>query len=335
MANHEGVVAIVGGSRGTGAGLSRQLLEEGNLVVVGYADPEKEMRAEQLAGIRDPKKKREFLNPPEFGDRALVSKIDMTSPEERLRFAAETREFAERHGTTVTTLALVGSAGIGLPARRTFAVNQEGPVLTARTFWEGVSDNADPIAMTLYTQSFQGHTVYHPDPRARVKFPDDYAPVALSKWNGELGLRRLNNSFNNPENEPRIPEDWQHILAVVVGEALMDSDPIMMLARRAEQAQIRLDKGESKDKEGDEKMVAQWAEFEGRASELEAAGFETTKVADYATLAYDMMSRRPFTPASVTQITEYIPEKAVVDGKVVDLRSTGNPLDWSLGKLAA
>jgi NAD(P)-dependent dehydrogenase (short-subunit alcohol dehydrogenase family) len=202
MASPEGVVAIVGGSRGTGAELARQLLEsEEHYVVVGYADPQKEVRARQVAGFVDPVKRKVELDPPRYGDRAMVTQIDVTDPTSRFRFAVGAANFAREHNTSVTTLALLGASGIGQTVRRAFDVNQEGQIYTARTFWEMVGDVSDPIAMTLFAQSFQGHTVLHPDSSARVEFPDDYAPVALSKSGGEVGLRLLNNEFNDSRED--------------------------------------------------------------------------------------------------------------------------------------
>jgi NAD(P)-dependent dehydrogenase (short-subunit alcohol dehydrogenase family) len=321
MSGHEGVTAIVGGSRGTGAALARMLLESDQLVVIGYA--EKDVRAKRVAGLLD--ERRQPVESPKYGDRAVVSQVDVTDMLSRLSFAEEAKRFAEEHDTTVSTLALLGAAGIGQPSRITFAVNQEGQIHTARTFWETVGETADPVAMTLFAQSFQGHTAFHPSQEARAEYPDDYAPVALSKWNGEIGLRLLNQSLNSQEYE----ENRRHILAVIVGDALGDSDPIKLLKRRADQAADRIATGEGRD--GDEEMVRQMSELGKRDEELMAVGFEPVTTEDYADLMKDVIANRYEIPAGVNQVTEYIPEKAVVNGTVVDLESTGNPLDWAHG----
>jgi hypothetical protein len=322
MANPEGVIAVVGGSRGTGASLSRQLLEDGHLVVVGYAAKEK--KARQVAGLIHPDKPREVLDPPEFDDRATVAQIDVTDPESRMRFAAEVMAFAEQHDTTINTLALLGAAGIGQTVRRTFAVNQEGQVMTARTFWEETDFSTDSHPLTLFAQSFQGHTAFHPDVNARAEFPDDYAPVAVSKWGGEVALRMLNNDLNENDNILS-----RHSLAVVVGDALVDSDPIMLLTRRANQAKYRLEAGEGR--EGDEEMVEQMEKLSGRDQELLEAGYNPVLTTAYAGVMRRIINEKS-APLGVYQSTYYIPEKLVINGKVVDLGITGTPLNWMHGQ---
>jgi NAD(P)-dependent dehydrogenase (short-subunit alcohol dehydrogenase family) len=319
MSAPEGVTAIVGGSRGTGAELARGILADGGLVLVGYAD--KETRARQVAGmLTEDKRPYVEIDPPTYGDNARVCKVDVTDPHSVIRFGDHAAAFALEHETTVTTLALMGAIGIGKTVRETFAVNQEGNIATARRFWREARDEADQIALTVFAQSFQGHTAFHPDVDSRVKYPDDYAAVALSKWNGEVGLRLLNRSQNAQQN-------GRHILAVAVGDALGDSDPIMMLKRRAEQAKDRISKGEAA--EGDQKMVDQMEELEGRDDELRKAGFKPVSTASYASMIRGIVDSRPFQPEGVTEITKYIPEKAVIDGRAVDLAADGNPLPWT------
>lgn len=323
MANHEGVTAIVGGSRGTGAELAHKLLEDGYRVVVGYAD--KETRAKQVAGYLDSENRRIELTPPTYGEMAVTARIDVTDVDSRMAFAETVKRFAQEHDTSVSTLALLGAAGIGKTVRETFATNQEGQIFTARTFWETVGATADPIALTLFAQSFQGHTALHPDPAARALYPDDYAQVALSKWNGEIGLRLLNKDLNSRENATT-----HHILAVIVGDALGDSDPIMLLRRRAQQAADRIAAGETR--EGDKEMVEQMTVLGKRDEELQAAGFEPVTTQAYAQLMKDVIDDREILPSVVAdQLTEYVPEKAVVNGRVIDLADTGSPLDWAHG----
>jgi NAD(P)-dependent dehydrogenase (short-subunit alcohol dehydrogenase family) len=324
MSEIKGVTAIVGGSRGTGAALAHELLEEGGLVVVGYV--EKDIRAKQVAGILDPEKRGQVLDPPAYGDRAMTAQIDVTDPESRIDFAEAVGVFADEHGTTVSTLALLGAAGIGKDARTSFEVNQEGQVLTARTFWESVDDVADPIALTIFAQSFQGHTALHPDVSLRAEFPDDYAAVALSKFNGEVGLRLLNYELNRS-----IDTTVHHTLGVVVGDALGDSDPIKLLKRRAGQAKDRVDSGAARD--GDEAMVEQMTRLSDRDEELLSAGFEPVTTVAYAGLMAELIRKRSSGGFEVDRVTRYIPTKAVIRGRIVDLADTGDPLDWASGRV--
>jgi hypothetical protein len=325
MSEIKGVTANVGGSRGTGAALAHELLEEGGLVVVGYAD--KDIRAKQVAGILDPEKRGQILDPPTYGNRAMIAQIDVTDPESRVDFAEAVGDFAREHGTKVSTLALLGAAGIGKDVGTSFEVNQEGQVFTARTFWKDVGDVADPAALTLFAQSFQGHTALHPDLSLRAEFPDDYAAVALSKFNGEVGLRLLNYELNRSRETNIV----HHTLGVVVGDALGDSDPIKLLKRRAGQAKDRLDSGDAKD--GDEAMVEQMIRLSDRDEELLSAGFEPVTTAAYAGLMAELVRKRSSSEFEIDQITRYIPAKAVIRGRIVDLADTGDPLDWASGRV--
>ncbi|HVX58282.1 MAG TPA: hypothetical protein VG964_00925 [Candidatus Saccharimonadales bacterium] len=318
------VVAIVGGSRGTGAKLAEMILQDGGLVVVGYNSKPK--RAEVVAGLREQERPHKSLDEPLYEGRAAVAQIDVTNAESRVSFAEEVERFAIEHGTTVSTLALLGAGGLeaGLGLRDAFNINAHGQVATARTFWDTLDfDLRSEESMTMFAQSFQGHTPFHPNPDARVPFPDMYAPIALSKQAGEIGLRHFILEYDGIDEK-------LHTLAVEVGEELTDSDVITLLKRRARDAAARVEAGVGT--EEDEVTVEQMRRMAEREQEFEDAGLVLPTTADYAAMMYERIKSIGATVEDQNTVTDYLPSVALVNGIKTDLKETGNPLDWIQGR---
>jgi 3-oxoacyl-[acyl-carrier protein] reductase len=176
----EGIVVVTGGSRGIGAEIAVESARAGNDVVIGFADPKKQKRANEVI------ERVEAL-----GMSAIAYRGDLTDHDEALGLLGTAQEFAAERGKELRALVLNAAGGLesGATEEHAYNINSLAPFILASNFL--ISERrAGHTALTkqvVYVTSNPSHFYEHPE---NVMPSEVYDIVAASKHDGEGGLRR-------------------------------------------------------------------------------------------------------------------------------------------------